>query len=72
MKAQLEYSNATAGGRLVETPEGKKQVTDIRSLGCPDELASSIEKRNAERNGVVPASDLKAQLETFKQTILSV
>ena len=74
MEKIVEYSNACipgGGGRYIETTDGKKAVTDIRMLGCPDELASSIEKRNADRKGTAPSSDLKAQLDTFKNTILS-
>jgi hypothetical protein len=69
MRRPLEYSNTNAAGRVVETPEGKRLVTDIRALGCPTELADRIEQRNAERNGTVPPNDLQAKFNALKATI---
>ncbi len=66
----IEYSNATLGGpRLVETAEGKREVRDIRMLGCPDEIATRIERRNAKRAGTVASSDadeLKSKIDALE------
>ena len=52
-KRPLEFSNRRVGRRVVETADGIREVRDLRELGCPDEIATRIERRNAERAGTI-------------------
>lgn len=59
MRTPIEYSSKE-GGRFVQTAVGRQLVVDIRTLGCPSELVDRIERRNAERTGVVPSAEADA------------
>ncbi len=75
----IEFSNVSwlrgarllNGGRIVETADGRGEVRNLRALGCPDDIASRIERRNAARAGTVTVSndedaELKSKLDALK------
>jgi hypothetical protein len=71
MNRPLEFSNATPNGRLIQTADGKRVARDIRSLGCPDALAASIEQRNAALDGKV-ASASNTELDEMNARLAAV